>query len=375
MNNSDKKIVLPRPKLPSPPSPSTPTQNRFIALTPHPPTYSSIARPAYSALARLQGMPHSPVPYTRSPTIATSPLPSIPRSPSNKPEFQINPHKHIIKILKPIEEQKLSHGFPSLMEYIFSKDAKFYNNDYQTRMYYEAVLTDSQSVQIRHNYNKDKPEEIDFSKVKIMKVLSPEDWGNRTFTNKVLSCYPDYHGYNYYDYIEAWNKAFLLKAHYHTWFFHFSENFSLRYPRWLYNSQLYSNSHGYYHLHTRNKKQKEVLHLYYLDNLVLNGGSISRKVKQTKKQLLSITVALYKSLQKPFTPRRPMTNDEVAKRIRDCKSDEDLIKIINEIRSSPTPKPLNQTYPCISEQDCKQDLNNQDCESGDDMVEKLSDDG
>nr|GEV46356.1 hypothetical protein [Tanacetum cinerariifolium] len=33
-----------------------------------------------------------------------------------------------------------------------------------------------------------------------------------------------------------------------------------------------------------------------------------------------------------------MTNDDVAKRIKDCKNDEDLARVINEIRGSPTPR-------------------------------------
>ncbi|GKA97504.1 hypothetical protein Tco_0825398 [Tanacetum coccineum] len=64
--SSDKKIVLPKPRLPtpfvprlpSPPSPITQTQNRFIHLTPYPPTTSPIARPTYLALAHMQdGIP------------------------------------------------------------------------------------------------------------------------------------------------------------------------------------------------------------------------------------------------------------------------------------------------------------------------------
>nr|GEV24879.1 enzymatic polyprotein [Tanacetum cinerariifolium] len=225
MSNSDKKIVILRPKLPSPPSPSTPIQNRFISLTPHPPTYSPIPRPTYSVLERLQGMPPSQNHYKRSPT---------PVSPStNKIEFHTNPNIQAIKILKPIEEQKLNQSFSTLLDHLFPKGEFFYKNDFQTIQYYKAILLDSQPVQIRHTYSKVNPEEIEFSKVKIIKVLSLEDWKNRPFTNRTLSSYPTYPAYNYYDYIETWDNAFLLKAHFHTWFFHFAEEFSLSYPRWF----------------------------------------------------------------------------------------------------------------------------------------------
>ncbi|GJY79214.1 hypothetical protein Tco_0485015, partial [Tanacetum coccineum] len=170
--SSDKKIVLPKPrlptpftpKMPSPPSPIAQTQNRFIHLTPYPPTTSPITRPTYSALAHMQGISQD---LNRLPT-PISPI-NIPRSPSINPEFQVNPNKQVIKILEPIEEQKLNQSF----------NTNFYTNDYQTREYYEAVLVDSKSIQVRHNYNREDPTKIDFSKVKIFKVLSPEDWNNR----------------------------------------------------------------------------------------------------------------------------------------------------------------------------------------------------
>ncbi|GJQ95976.1 hypothetical protein Tco_0007115 [Tanacetum coccineum] len=120
--SSDKKIVLPKPRLPtpfvprlpSPPSPITQTQNRFIHLTPYPPTTSPIARPTYSALAHMQGISQD---LNRLPT-PTSPA-NIPRSPSINPEFQVNPNKQVIKILEPIEEQKLNQSFNTLLEYLY----------------------------------------------------------------------------------------------------------------------------------------------------------------------------------------------------------------------------------------------------------------
>ncbi|GJW92743.1 hypothetical protein Tco_0172415 [Tanacetum coccineum] len=379
MNNSDKKIVLPRPRLPSPPSPLTQTQNRFISLTPYPPTQSSITRPTYSALARLQGMPQSPNLYNRSPTTATTSSSSIPRSPSSKPEFQVNPNKQVIKILEPIEEQKLSQGFPSLMDYIFPQNTNFYNNDYQTREYYEAVLIDSQSVQIRHNYNKEDQKKIDFSKVKIIKVLSPEDWGNKPFTNKVLSCYPDYPGYNYYDYIEAWNKAFLLKAHFHTWFFHFCEEFSLKYPRWftkwyktmgiipeVFSLQVLAGYNQYKVLF----KQENVPSFEYSLQfsaifklpwillfthkkqeaegssplLLLRKFSVKWWKQIEESQANKEAVIKYHSSLIQESPRIsisttkfPMTNMDIAKKIKECENKHELERFINEIKSSPTP--------------------------------------
>ncbi|GJV80842.1 hypothetical protein Tco_1516712 [Tanacetum coccineum] len=172
--NPDKRIVIPRPILPSSSSPRTPTQNRFAPLIP---TYSSITRPRnrppYSPLAHLQGIPQSPPisPYNRSPTSVSSPI--RPKSPSLNTEvqFHTNHHKQTIKILEPFEEQKLNQG----------------------------------SIQVKHNFDPNDSKVIKFSKVKINKILSPEDWGNRAFTIKVLSKFPEWPGYTYHDYIEAWN--------------------------------------------------------------------------------------------------------------------------------------------------------------------------
>ncbi|GKB96336.1 hypothetical protein Tco_0982473 [Tanacetum coccineum] len=111
--NPDKRIVIPRPVLPSPSSPRTPIQNRFTPLIP---TYSSITRPRnrppYSPLAHLQGMPPIISPYNKSPTSISSP--NRPKSPSINTEVQFytNQHKQTVKILEPFEEQKLNQGFP-----------------------------------------------------------------------------------------------------------------------------------------------------------------------------------------------------------------------------------------------------------------------
>ncbi|GKB47391.1 hypothetical protein Tco_0898144 [Tanacetum coccineum] len=375
--NSDKKIVLPRPRLPSPSSPLKQTQNKFISLTPYPPTNSLLTRPTYSALAHLQGIPQN---LNRFPTPA-SPS-NIPRSPSTNPEFQINPNKQIIKILEPVEEQKLSQGFSTLLEYLFPQGTNFYTNDYQIREYYEAILIDSKSVQIRHNYNKDDPEKIDFSKVKILKFLSPDDWSNRPFTNKVLSCYPNYPAYNYYDYIEAWNKAFLYKAHFHTWFFHFSEDFSLKYPKWFVKWFSYMGTipetfpqkvlAGYNQYKVLFKQENIPLFEYTLQFSATfklpwilsfthkkkesEGSSPPLLIRQWSAKWWKVikesqadkeaVVKYHNSLITRTTKVSPssstsglsMTNKEIAQRIKDCSNNEELLeKFINEIRGSPTP--------------------------------------
>ncbi|GKD64800.1 enzymatic polyprotein, partial [Tanacetum coccineum] len=347
MSNSDKKIIIPRPKLPSPPSPLSQTQNRFISLTPYPPTPSPITRPTYSVLARLQGMPSSPNLYNR-PSTTTSPS-------TNKTEFHINPNTQVIKILEPIEEQKLNQSFSVLLDHLFPKEANFYNNDFQTRQYYEAILLDSQSVQIRHNYNKSEPEKIEFSKVKIMKVISLKDWGNRPFINRVLSCYPEYPAYNYYDYIEAWDKAFLLKAHFHTWFFHFAEEFSLDYPRWFikwfkcmgqipeaFPSKVLAGYIQYKKMFTQEEAEGTSPPLLVRKFSAKWWKQINECQADKEAVIKYYNSLIQESLRTStsrFTPASKLskTNVEIAKKIEECQNDEDFARVISQIRSSPTP--------------------------------------
>ncbi|GKB96644.1 hypothetical protein Tco_0982781 [Tanacetum coccineum] len=381
---SDKKIILPKqilpspfvlPRLPSPPSPINQTQNRFIPLTPYPPTTSPITRPTYSVLAKLQGMPPTPNPYNRSST-TTSPS-------TNKTEFQVNPNIQVIKILEPIEEQKLNQGFSILLDYLFPKEANFYKNDFQTRQYYEAILLDSHSVQIRHNYNKNEPEKIDFSKVKIIKVISLKEWGNRPFINRTLSCYPEYPAYNYYDYMEAWDKAFLLKAHFHTWFFHFAEDFSLDYPKWfvkwfksmgqipeIFPTKVLEGYTQYKNMFIQNGVPLFEYTLQFLAIFKLpwilsfthkkkeaEGNSPPLLIRQFSvkwwKQInenqvdKEAVIKYYNNLiqESPSTSTTRTNSDsklsksniEIAKKIKECENDEDFERIMNHIRSSPTP--------------------------------------
>ncbi|GKA54682.1 hypothetical protein Tco_0753631 [Tanacetum coccineum] len=386
MNPDKKTTVLPRPRAPTPfilprlPSPSLPTnysQNKFIPLTPYPPTptTSPITRPTYSVLAKLQGLPPSPNPYNRSPSTASSS--------SNKTEFHINPNTQVIKILETIEEQKLNQGFAVLLNYLFPKETYFYKNDFQTRSYYEAILIDSRSVQIRHNYNENKPEEIGFSKVKIIKVITLEEWGSRPCIYKTLSCYPDYPAYNYYDYMEAWDKAFLLKAHFHTWFFHFAEEFSLNYPKWFvkwfksmgqipesFPIKVLEGYNQYKNMFlqegvpsfeytlqfsaifklpwilsfTHKKKEAEGTS----PPLLIRQFSVKwwKQIKEDQANKEAVT-KYYNSLtqETPSTSiirpnsvsKLSKSNKELAQKIKDCDDDEEFARLMNQIRNSPTP--------------------------------------
>nr|GEU94075.1 reverse transcriptase domain, zinc finger, CCHC-type, aspartic peptidase domain protein [Tanacetum cinerariifolium] len=61
------------------------------------------------------------------------------------------------------------------------------------------------------------------------------------------------------------------------------------------------------------------------------------KSQADKEVVISYHNSLIQESPSTSTLRKPITNDDVAKRIKDCKNDEDLAIVINEIRGSPTP--------------------------------------
>ena len=238
MNSNKKPIIpIPRPRLSSPSTPPSISQNRFSplssfsqsprrTLSPFSPN-QTYPRATYSALASIPNNIPSQNPYT-----STASSSNNPKNP-DKPEIKTNPNRQVVKILEPEEEDKLNQSFGSLIKYIFPPNTHFFNNEFQTREYYEAILLESKSVIITHTPDRDNPDLIGSSKVKILRVLSLEDWGDNPYINKVLRSFPVYPGYNYYDYQEAWTKTFFLRNHKHTWFFRFNEVFPNKYPRWF----------------------------------------------------------------------------------------------------------------------------------------------
>nr|GFB74824.1 reverse transcriptase domain, zinc finger, CCHC-type, aspartic peptidase domain protein [Tanacetum cinerariifolium] len=68
---------------------------------------------------------------------------------------------------------------------------------------HKMMNKETQSIVVYHTYNKESPKKIEYSKVKIFKVISLEEWGNKPHTNKVSTGYSEYPAYNYYDYQEA----------------------------------------------------------------------------------------------------------------------------------------------------------------------------
>jgi hypothetical protein len=106
-------------------------------------------------------------------------------------------------------------------------------NRFKNRRYYEFILIDTESISLTHNYDKNDPEKIIFSKFKINKVLSPSDWNQPPSEVKNFSRTFIPQNYSYYDYMVAWYHFLDIEPFNHTWFIWFNKDISLRFPNWF----------------------------------------------------------------------------------------------------------------------------------------------
>ncbi|KAD5802615.1 hypothetical protein E3N88_13975 [Mikania micrantha] len=246
MNKDTKKIVLTKQlskasQLAASSSSSSssplPIHNSFTPLSPFPRIRASSPAPISSPSPIASRPPYSSIIQTTRilptsivrPNILTSHIPSS----TDSSLYSINPNYKIIKILEPIEEEKVSQSFLSLIDYLYPRNCHFYDSDQKNIDYYQAILVDTGSVDIQHILNPQNPSKIDCSKIKIKKVITPEEWKSKPFVQKTLSNFNLYSQYNYYDYQEAWEKALLFRNFNHSWFIYYDDQFSNNYPRWF----------------------------------------------------------------------------------------------------------------------------------------------
>ena len=185
------KINTPRPRGSSP-NPLVPCSNRYTILQYH----NTIGSSSSSS-------PSSD--YLEKP----EPLPIFPVEPS---WINTQPREIASKL------------FPLAFQYLPSHILK-------TRTYYEFILIDTESVEITHT--KDHLDQLKFSKFKILKVISIEEWGQPLFQAKTFSRAYNPQMYNYYDYIDAWYNTLFYLPFKHSWFFWFKKNISLKFPSWF----------------------------------------------------------------------------------------------------------------------------------------------
>ena len=147
--------------------------------------------------------------------------------------YFIKPHPTTVLYLTP-ETEPLSHTqLEPFTQKLFPKDFQWFPTDLKrTREFYERILEDSGSAEFTHRLCETDPSKINFSKIKILKVLKIGDWSDpwelRPFT--VPHNFP---GYTYEDYKNAWTNALLLRPN-HSWFIYFDRKCNDDLPIWFY---------------------------------------------------------------------------------------------------------------------------------------------
>lgn len=104
-----------------------------------------------------------------------------------------------------------------------------------TRLYFEAILVDTDSIEIEHVYSDRNPDFILYSQFTIRKILSPFEWHvDHLLTPIRLSMNHKPQTYNWYTYQQAWYNFMYLRPG-HTWFIKYSpEVIKAIIPRWFY---------------------------------------------------------------------------------------------------------------------------------------------
>ncbi|XP_029125188.1 uncharacterized protein LOC114915130 [Cajanus cajan] len=192
--------------------------NRFdpIAALEYAPEPSSIPSPKQISQNLSKNITHNTNPVT---------------TPSDSRSYELNyitKDNHID--VMPIEPEWKNLSREQLLNTIFPKDTH-YQNFLKTRIFYEFILVDTELIDLFHS--RDKESNIIYSKAKILKIMTPEEWGQPIYQPKSFSRQFQPQTYTYYDYTMAWTYMLYLKPKTHSWFFWFRRGISLKFPKWF----------------------------------------------------------------------------------------------------------------------------------------------
>ncbi|RDX65399.1 Enzymatic polyprotein, partial [Mucuna pruriens] len=152
---------------------------------------------------------------------------SIPE-PSNDPYIE----KLELLPIMTLESYMSKEDLKTLVAYIFPKTFHYLpNNQLKTQRFYEFILVDTDSAEITHT--RDDQGNMLFSKMKIINILSPQDWNQHLFDSKAFTRQFNPLGYTYYDYIDAWFNTFYIHPEKHSWFIWFEKGIPLKFLKWF----------------------------------------------------------------------------------------------------------------------------------------------
>ncbi|KAL5180742.1 hypothetical protein HKD37_01G001813 [Glycine soja] len=105
----------------------------------------------------------------------------------------------------------------------------------KSRIFYELILVDSNSVSIKH-FKDPKDQTLNtHSTIQILKVLQPRHFGLDLNKGKKFSVPFDPVGYTYWDYVDVWTKVFWHQntRFKHSWLIYFKTNTIYNFPNWF----------------------------------------------------------------------------------------------------------------------------------------------
>ncbi|XP_057445578.1 uncharacterized protein LOC130737747 isoform X1 [Lotus japonicus] len=106
----------------------------------------------------------------------------------------------------------------------------------KTQRFYEFILVDTNSVDIKHFRDKNDNSLITHSTLQILRVLRPTDFGPNPNTYRKFSQNFDPIDFNYWDYIKAWEFTILglqNKNFKHSWLIYFKWTNKYSFPIWF----------------------------------------------------------------------------------------------------------------------------------------------
>nr|KYP44595.1 polyprotein [Cajanus cajan] len=103
----------------------------------------------------------------------------------------------------------------------------------KNKKFYQFILIDTGSVEITPVSDTRDPSIVNYSKLRIIKVLSYLDWKTHPFTEKTFSRPFDPPSYSYFDYQKAWSYILLENNPKHSWYISFKNELPSSIPNWF----------------------------------------------------------------------------------------------------------------------------------------------
>jgi len=105
----------------------------------------------------------------------------------------------------------------------------------ETRIFYEFILIDTNSVSIKHFKDPNDTNLYTHSTIQILKVMQPRQFGPNLNQAKKISIPFDPIGYTYWDYVDAWTNVFWHQntKFKHSWLIYFKTNIVYNFPNWF----------------------------------------------------------------------------------------------------------------------------------------------